>query len=423
MLFDYIVITSIKPNIMKTRALSAFAFLLLLLPLSAYALNAPVVDEPPATVDANTYIFTVYVEDGSTVSISGGPAQIAPVTDGAGGDEEDGVVKVEVALAQNQENIFSINASKNGETTPSALLSIIEQSVVPQGSQGDVTPPEAPLLTDLPEMVEAVTYLISGSTETEANINVRLPGGSSIVHSTTANVNGLFSVEVDLIPGKTNRFNISAEDKAGNEGSATQAIISVPVLPEEEMVEMEKESELVEVISFQDTQGHWAEGYIQTLAEQGVVSGKVEGFFDPNANVTRAELIKMATLAFGHSVEDSILDQPFVDVKINSWFAPFVKVAKDLSAIQGYDDGTFRPNDHVNRAEALKIIFNLAQVSLSGTEPDFKDVSDTAWFAPYVAHAQQNDIVAGYDDGTFRPGNKMTRAEVAKVVVKMMNLN
>lgn len=405
---------------MKNRYLALAVITFFSYSLSVFAINSPLVESIPSSVDANTYIITVYVENGATVSVVGGPSQLAPVTDGAGNDVEDGEVQIEVALAQNTVNSFSITAQKGTSVSDAVLIEINEVS-----ASGGTPPPSAPTLQPIPSSVEAAEYTITGYTEENANIYARNVGGDT-VGTAKADSKGFFGVTVPLEAGKTNRINVSAENAEGGEGSASQAVIrqsgEAITTPAEDEVEDEPVPTLYtsSQIFFNDTEGHWAKDYINELYEKEVVSGKSEGIFDPNGLITRAELTKIAILAFGHSVDTNPNEHPFQDVPLNSWFAPYVEEAQRLGFVSGYDSGGFGPNDFVTRAAALKILLGAAGIDTSDITPDFPDVAGDAWFAGYIGFAQTNGIVGGYADGSFGPGNNMTRAQVAKVVIKLL---
>lgn len=104
---------------------------------------------------------------------------------------------------------------------------------------------------------------------------------------------------------------------------------------------------------------------------------------------------------------------PFPDME-NSWYLyrDAVSVLKDRGVIGGYPDGTFKPKQTVNRAEFLKLVF-AAKESEGGTaqEPCFTDVPADAWFAPYVCAAQRRGIAKGYPDGSFKPEQQVNWAE------------
>jgi hypothetical protein len=176
----------------------------------------------------------------------------------------------------------------------------------------------------------------------------------------------------------------------------------------------------VEEVNFLDIKDHWAESYINTIAEQGIVSGKTPTSFAPDVYITRAELTKMAINAFGFTLPTVATGKSFADVELDQWYAPYIQVAKENGIVQGYG-ADFRPNQPINRVEALKILLVIAQLdSDNTTTTDFSDTEDGAWYIKYVNAAQENGIVSGYGDGTFRPGNYITRAEVAKIVAKVL---
>ncbi|MBU1017486.1 S-layer homology domain-containing protein [Patescibacteria group bacterium] len=403
---------------MKKLMISIIILSILALPSGVLALSTPTVSAP-SKMDADFYTFTISVPIGSTVSVLGGPSFLPPVTDGAGSDELDGEVEVMVGLAQEQVNVFSITAEREGEFSDSVEVTIHETSGASGGQnpQGDITAPDAPVLQDIENPITAYQYTIKGSCEADANIYVRDTEGN-VVGSTQANSNGIFQVTVDLEVGKTNRLNVSAEDAAGNEGSAAQAVIQAvqPDYPEEQ------ESPAVSDCPFKDVDGHWAEDYICTMYEEEIVRGRTETTFDPNANITRAELTKIALNTFGHSVYSAVSEPPFADVPVSAWYAPYVQTAKEMAIVGGFPDGTFGPDKPITRAATMKILVVASELDDVGYVADFPDVQDDDWFSKYVGFAQVNEIVGGYADGKFHPDSLITRAEVAKIAMKLLEL-
>jgi polyhydroxybutyrate depolymerase len=112
-------------------------------------------------------------------------------------------------------------------------------------------------------------------------------------------------------------------------------------------------------------------------------------------------------------------DLPFPDLA-TSWFAYRDAVAylRDRGVIGGYPDGTFKPKETINRAELLKIVFK----GRSNAEPVagscFSDVTADAWYAPYVCAAKRRGIINGYPDGTFKPGQPVNVAEALKILLR-----
>jgi len=392
-------------------------------PLSALALNAPTYDSVPGWVDADTYTIHFHTELGATVTVVGGPADLQPVTDGVG-NPKDGLVDVMVGLAAGQVNVFSITAGLGDKISASTTITIHQgRSAGASALRGDTTPPAAPALDTYPKDMNAGTYIFTGSSEADANITARWPDGSE-AGATHANSQGIFSVDVQLQPGKTNRLNFSAEDGAGNEGSGVQAVIRVAKAMKNESPAYEEpiNTNVKLQSKFTDTAGHWSEDYVKTLYTKGIIQGKTDTRFDPNGEITRAELTKIALNAFKYELPAKVEAKPFQDVAVDAWFAPYVAVAKEKGIVNG-QNSRFYPNASITRAAALKILFEASKLAeLKGVEVNFKDVKDKDWFHTYVASAVGHNIIAGYADGTFKPDHPITRAEVSKIVVKLIEL-
>lgn len=97
-----------------------------------------------------------------------------------------------------------------------------------------------------------------------------------------------------------------------------------------------------------------------------------------------------------------------------------ISFLEEQGVIGGYPDGTFKPGQQINRAESLKIILagSGQEIPESVAASSFTDVAITDWFAPYVMGAQQIGIVGGNPDGTFAPGRNVNRAEYIKMVLE-----
>jgi cysteine-rich repeat protein len=118
---------------------------------------------------------------------------------------------------------------------------------------------------------------------------------------------------------------------------------------------------------FKDIKDHWAKNYIEALYRKGIVKGKDDGIFAPNDHMTRAEFIKIALLAAGIEVPnaDDIQKAPFRDSPLDAWFTPYLAKAKELGLIKGYKDNSFMPGKLINRAEAIKILLSAFKFDLA----------------------------------------------------------
>jgi hypothetical protein len=104
--------------------------------------------------------------------------------------------------------------------------------------------------------------------------------------------------------------------------------------------------------AFSDIGGHQYEAEILSLAQQGIVQGYPDGSFKPQQSLTRAELLKIILVAKGISLTDQT--DCFPDIAGHRAI-PYICTAKQKNIIKGYEDGTFKPNQAVSIAEGLKI--------------------------------------------------------------------
>jgi len=113
----------------------------------------------------------------------------------------------------------------------------------------------------------------------------------------------------------------------------------------------------------------------------------------------------------------------FWDVSSSNPYATAIQYAQQHGIVAGYSDGRFFPERYVNRAEFLKILMKTKHKDseiTSCTGGSFKDVPANEWYSPYVCFAKKNNIVSGYDDGTFRPEESITFVEGAKIISNTM---
>lgn len=109
-------------------------------------------------------------------------------------------------------------------------------------------------------------------------------------------------------------------------------------------------------------------------------------------------------------------DWPFVDVTEDKWYYDAVAYVYQQGIMVGMSETTFEPNTTVNRAQVVQMLYNLeGQPQVSG-DSGFSDIRDGQWYAKAVAWASANDVVAGYEDGTFRPTRAVTREEFAQIL-------
>jgi hypothetical protein len=164
-----------------------------------------------------------------------------------------------------------------------------------------------------------------------------------------------------------------------------------------------------------------------TLRNRAQVSPTVLKAADFDANGEAEVIVKtdsefpfrvVALSSFGEAKSPSLKPQIFNDIPGSHMYSSAVKYLKDNQIVKGYEDGTFRPDKTLNRAEALKLILEANSIFTESTENNnFTDVENTAWFAPYIQTAFKRNIVKGYEDGTFKPGSTVSRAEFLKMAI------
>jgi len=164
-------------------------------------------------------------------------------------------------------------------------------------------------------------------------------------------------------------------------------------------------------------ESNWAYNYILDLVDKEIISGYKDGSFRPAATVTRAEFSKMVCLAMGWDLVEPATPS-FTDVAKNNWAYKYIETVKAHGIIGGYSDGTFRPSNNITRAEIAKIV--AGSLGISSGSSELTDVG-SHWAKDFIDACAEAGIVGGYTDGTFRPNNTATRAEAAKMIVGVLN--
>ncbi|MCX6734920.1 MAG: S-layer homology domain-containing protein [Candidatus Peregrinibacteria bacterium] len=158
------------------------------------------------------------------------------------------------------------------------------------------------------------------------------------------------------------------------------------------------------------------------LSEKDIIKGYEDGTFRADQLVTRAEALKFILLSIHASISHGEL--PFKDVSRSSWYTNYIYTGYKKNIVEGNPDGTFRPNNGVNKAEFFKILFNGLSVDIDPVVAGapYSDVSESAWYAPYISYAKELKIL----DPTLKnikPSKGMTRGEVADAMYRMMTMN
>lgn len=170
---------------------------------------------------------------------------------------------------------------------------------------------------------------------------------------------------------------------------------------------------------FSDIVDHWAKTYIETAKTKGYVDGYPDNTFKPDQAINRAEAAKLIATWMMPSLAECT-ESAFSDVSCSDWFAKYVMYLKLMAVIEGYEDGTFKPGASITRAEALKMMLyakGMSDLNVDGVENMFSDVAEGDWFYAAVLKGYSMGIISGYEDGSFGPNKPITRAEFTKIFV------
>ena len=166
-------------------------------------------------------------------------------------------------------------------------------------------------------------------------------------------------------------------------------------------------------------ESHWAYDTICGLTEKGIINGVGDGLYQPDGTLTRAQFIKLLTCALGTYDAQKTYPVVFADTPSDAWYTPYVTCGVQSGIIENKGD-TFMPENSVSRGTAAVWIANGLGI-MTDTECPFSDVL-YAQEREAVAAAAERGLIKGYEDGTYRPGNTLTRAEAATLIERLIRV-
>lgn len=201
-----------------------------------------------------------------------------------------------------------------------------------------------------------------------------------------------------------------SNEPGGNPGSGGGGLPSTPV------------EEQPPRVKFNDVKpDYWAKDYIEILAGKGIINGKGNNSFDPYADITRAEFVALITRMLNIVKSDENI--PFTDISETAWYADEILAAYQIGLINGKSNNTFAPNAPITRQEASVVISNTLKYLGYSIESDaeliktFNDYDNIAsWAKNAVSTTYREEIVSGKPNNLFDPTGNTTRAEVAKMI-------
>lgn len=182
-------------------------------------------------------------------------------------------------------------------------------------------------------------------------------------------------------------------------------------------------------LTFADMENHWAKTAVNDMGSRFIINGVSETTFKPNAKITRAEFAAIIVRGLGLKLGEGA--NPFADVMAGAWYESAIQTAAAYGLINGFEDGTFRPNAEITREQALAVIAKAMTTSglkdkLQGQDASamfgqFTDANAVAaWAKDSVSDTLLPGIVSGRDGKKLDPKALVTRAEVAVMIRNLL---
>jgi hypothetical protein len=188
------------------------------------------------------------------------------------------------------------------------------------------------------------------------------------------------------------------------------------------VTDLSSESEQGNAKKYPDVVGYWGEPYISILASRGIIGGFPDGTFHPNDNITRAQFAAIAVKAL--NVPPNSGASSFNDVAAKYWGANAISAVSNAGLVTGFPDGTFKPEDKLTRAQALVILAKALGSGYSEAR-ELSNYSDAQtvpnWALPSVTRAASAHIIANFPDPSLiNPNAFATRGEVAALMYQTL---
>ena len=170
---------------------------------------------------------------------------------------------------------------------------------------------------------------------------------------------------------------------------------------------------------FKDVDGHWAYNALDWAVENGVMTGTSEDTMSPDGFLTRAQMATMIDRLYGAYKGADI--SAFTDVAMGSWYYDYIAQAVQMGTLAGYDGNIMRPNDHITREQAIVVIARALCLMMEYDE-DLSKFSDAglvgSWAYADICRMVEREFVAGYPNGALGPKDNITRAQLATILAR-----
>ena len=259
-----------------------------------------------------------------------------------------------------------------------------------------------------------------------------IPRGTLTVSKTVVAPTGVdvpteFTFDIFKVNGDELTFKETVVIKAGESASVRLASGKYKVVERRSEIDgynlnvtPSAENGIVTVVKDTETEIEFTNTYTEMLLETddhfGYIIGYPDGTVRPEADITRAEVVTI----FFRMLTDSARTRywaetnKFTDVADDAWYNIAISTLANAGVLDGYTDGTFKPNETITRAELIKIASSFYDTT-AGKSSEFSDI-EAHWAEKFIEEAYKLGIVDGYGDGTFHPDQAVTRAEAMKIV-------
>ncbi len=196
-----------------------------------------------------------------------------------------------------------------------------------------------------------------------------------------------------------------------------------PTVPVSNPTNTEEKQLLIEepLIKIPDIDGHWAHDCIVALLDKGIIQGDEKGRIRPDDPITRAESAVLVAKALNLQPNDS-KTQKYKDT-VSQWALGYVNITTDKIIFKGYPNGQFKPNNNITREEMMTVLTRAFKLKLDdqSLQLPFEDKAKIgAWAEESVKAGFEDQVITGYPDNTYRPQDKITRAETFTIICKLL---
>jgi hypothetical protein len=209
-------------------------------------------------------------------------------------------------------------------------------------------------------------------------------------------------VDYTVQSGYTYTYYVVAVDDSGNESHQSEEIEAGLVVP----------ANFSDIIS-----NAWYSQYVNNMVSEKVVEGYEDGSFKPDRPVTRAEFAKMLVQAMKFEAVTQMA-VTYTDLSGSHWAYSYINIAANTGLLNGYTDGSFKPEQNITREEIAKALAVAGK--LAEGKSGLTDIN-SSWAKTYINSCVSSGIVLGYPDKTFRPKNLVTRAEATAMLARLLD--